>query len=463
MFALSTINGFQYYKLSLTIIGIIAVCVLMMVFIPESPRWLLVKGRKASAIVVLKHLRGPDSSIETEVQAIEADIENSPKLKLLKQISELFHNRLVCSHVFAVVVVMFLQQMSGLNAASAYATSIFEEAGVANPSQTASYAVGVVSIVFTLVAIVIVDRIGRKVLLIVSGVGLVVATVMLGTHFYVTRPSLCANQTNLTLNSKEVGCSNTTYLVMLCENQTLSSEAVMCDFPIATLCENLTNEDDCGSTTYLATLCENQTLSSEAVVCDFPIATLCENPTITRPCNSHLAPVAITSLMLFFAAFSIGWGPVPWILIGELIPLHVRGFGNTLATFTNWGSAAIVLGFYFSYSEFVNLWFAWWTFSVINIIGVLFVAFFVPETKGKTLEDISKRKNLEEKFEDLNLEEISKDKSLEEVSKRRSQEEISEEIGLEEASEKKRRQEIARDLSWEDILKEKSWGKISRV
>ena len=313
MFALSTINGFQYYKLSLTIIGIITVYILMMVFIPESPRWLLVKGQKASAILVLNQLRGPDHSIRSEVQAIEADIANSPKVNPLKQLSELFHNKTVGGRICVIIIIMFLQQMSGLNAASAYATVIFKSAGVAKPSQTASYAVGGVSIVFTVVAMFIVDCFGRKVLLVVSSVGMLSGTIMLGTHFYITRPSLCANQTS----------------------PTISSEVVLC--------------------------------------------------------NTDLASLAIVSLILFSAAFSIGWGPVPWILLGELIPMHVRGIGSSLATFTNWGSAAIVAGCYFKYSNLVNLWFSWWTFSVFNFVGLIFVIFFVPETKGKSLEELSER------------------------------------------------------------------------
>ena len=164
----------------------------------------------------------------------------------------------------------------------------------------------------------LVDLVGRKLLLIVNGTGMLFRTVTLGTSFYVTRPELCAT-TNLTVNA------------------------------------------------------------------------LAQHSDDIEFCNANLASIAIVSLILFNAAFSIGWGPVPWVLLRELIPLRVREVGSGIATFINWGTAAIVTGFYLDFAETVNAWFAWWIFSVLNVMAVLFVAIFVFETKGKNLEDIQHR------------------------------------------------------------------------
>lgn len=159
---------------------------------------------------------------------------------------------------------------------------------------------------FTFMSIFVIDYFGRKVLLVASGVGMLVGTIMLGTHFYITRPAAC-----------------------------------------------------------------NETFVSDDFIC-----------------KPHLAPLAIVSLILFNASFSIGWGPVPWVLLGEMLPLRVRGLGSSMANFVNWGSAAIVTGFYFKYSAVVNTWFAWWTFSIFNLSGIVFVIIFLRETKKKVLEDI---------------------------------------------------------------------------
>lgn len=311
VYLLSTIKNTMFYEDSLIIIGVLtAYEVLMYLFLPESPRWLLLRGQRPLAIHTLKCLRGPHFPINNEIDAIEADISKHPNVNTFKRFHELFSNSKVFSSLLVVLVVMFLQQMSGLNATSAYATVIFREAGLSNPSESASYAVGGVAILFTFLSIFVIDFFGRKVLLVASGIGMLLGTLMLGVHFYVTRPAAC-NESSMSPDS-----------------------------------------------------------GGDVI------------------CNPHLAPLAIASLILFNAAFSIGWGPIPWVLLGELLPLHVRGLGSSMANFVNWGSAAIVTGFYFKYTALVNAWFAWWTFSVFNFCGIFFVIIFLRETKKKVLEDI---------------------------------------------------------------------------
>ena len=308
IYLLSTINtkyGLHYYDSSLIIVGVIGVYEVLMYFLPESPRWLIANGSKPLAIRALKTLRGPDFSIQKELDTIESDLLQHPRTNIFKGLRNIVSEKSILVSLLTVLVIMGLQQMSGRNATSAYASVIFTDAGVSNPSVTASYAIGVVGIVCTFSSIFVVDCLGRKVLLVTSGIGMLLGTVMLGTHFYITRPAAC-----------------------------------------------------------------NQTVTE--------IGT----------CNSHIAPLAIVSLIIYVAFFSIGWGPIPWILLGELLPTHIRGLGSAMANFVNWGSAAIVAGFYFKYEDLVNPWFAWWTFSIFNICGIIFAAIFLKETKKKVLEDI---------------------------------------------------------------------------
>ncbi len=309
VYLLGTFNAIRYFDICLISVGIIAGYEILLYFIPESPRWLLSNGYKSSAVDSLQLLRGPNYSIENELCGIERDLMENPQIGVIRVLGEIFTKKNALVPMLIMMVVMFLQQISGLNASSAYAAEIFRDAGVSNPTQTASYAIGVTSIFFTFISIFLVDRLGRKILLIVSGIGMFLGTVLLGTHFYITRPSLCLNGT-LTLSQT------------------------------------------------------------------------------SDTCNSQFAPLAIVSLMLFRSAFSIGWGPIPWILLGELLPLRLRGIGSSIANFVNWGTAAIVAGFYFNYSELVNVWFSWWSFSLFNFCGIFFVLLFVSETKRKVLENI---------------------------------------------------------------------------
>ena len=210
-------------------------------------------------------------------------------------------------------MVLFFAQGGGISAVASYATPIFSDAGVNDPRVTAIYAVGVASLLGNIASFFSVDVLGRKVLLVTSGVGMTLGSIMLGTHFYITRPSACPS-VNSTLNA----------------------------------------------------------MVSE------------------EPCNSHFAPLAIVSLVLFRFFFSIGWGPVPWLMLSELLPLSVRGVASGMAMFLTSATAALVSGVYLQYSQLVEPWFAMWTFSLINLSAAVFVFVFIPETKGKSLEEVEK-------------------------------------------------------------------------
>ena len=108
-------------------------------------------------------------------------------------------------------------------------------------------------------------------------------------------------------------------------------------------------------------------------------------------CNPEFAPLAITACVVCKVGFSIGWGPVVWLLIGELLPLHIRGIGTGIATFVMWGTGAIFSGTYLGFAEVAQPFVVWWTYSVMNFMSLLFVVFCLFETKGKSLEDIQKR------------------------------------------------------------------------
>ena len=311
-----SVEGLHYYNIALLAAGITALFELLMVWFSETPRWLLAKGYKSRAISALIFFRGPQLEIEQELNDMK--VQNS-KLSTLQIVAE-FKRKSVLIPFLIMAVIMFFQQIGGLNAISAYVAMIFREANVPNPKLAPIYAVGVTGLIATIVAVFLVDVVGRKVLLVVSGLGTLLGTALLGTHFFITRPSLCQNSTNLT-----------------------------------------------------ASLLQN-------------------SPSLeTVACNSQYAPLAIASVLIYISFFSVGWGPVPWVLLGELLPLPVRGVASGIVTFVNWGTAAIVTGFYPQYSLSITPWFAWWSFSVLNLASVIFAVCCVYETKGKTLEELQQR------------------------------------------------------------------------
>ena len=130
-----------------------------------------------------------------------------------------------------------------------------------------------------------------------------------------------------------------------------------------------------------ASLC-SETLSNSTIVADY---------TIAESCNAHFAPLAIVSVILYRFSFAIGMGPIPWILISELLPLSVRGVASGMVMVVTWSTSVVVVGLFLEYVALVHLWFAVWTFGFFNLAAAVFVVVFLPETKGKSLERLERK------------------------------------------------------------------------
>ena len=314
VYLLGAIPGFSYEYIALVAVAIAAVFVLLLAppWIPMTPRYLLMKGRWEEALKELKWLRGPQVSVAEEAEETKQVIVSVKKLSWKKLCTELYKRKSLISFTLMLAVMAF-QQLSGINALVFFAGDTFKSAGFDNAQLLASFAIGVVSVVVTLVSVVLVDLFGRKILLLASGFILSVSSFGLGTNFYLTQN--CAGESNMTET------------VLLLANNSSSL------------------------------------------------------------CN-ELKPLVIGSIMLYTLGFAIGWGSIPFILISELFPLQTSGFLAGLVSMVNWGCAALVSGTYNWIAELVHSYGAWWTFGIINIISSACVAVFLPETRGKKLEDI---------------------------------------------------------------------------
>ena len=321
-YGISSIPKITYIYSSLVAVGIVAVFECLVVWLKETPSWLIRHGQSHRAVQVLQWLRGPKVKVQYEVERIQ----DAESLSLWLAMKEMSTKRYIAIPIVVVMLSMFFHQIGGAHVLSTYAALLFESAGVAHPELTALGAVGGVELVATFLTILVIDFVGRKVLLILSSIGMIVGSAMLGTHYFLTRPSTCVP------------------LVSIINSTSEESKLLQLDSRSGDVFQNCI--------------------------------------------NSQFAPLAITSAVLFAVAYSIGWGPVPWVLLSELIPVRVRGAASGIATLVNWGSAALVIGIYLEYAEAVRDWFAWWSFAFLNTIAVIFALVFIRETKGKTLEDI---------------------------------------------------------------------------
>jgi SP family facilitated glucose transporter-like MFS transporter 8 len=112
--------------------------------------------------------------------------------------------------------------------------------------------------------------------------------------------------------------------------------------------------------------------------------------TETTDDTSSIGWLPVTSVCLFIITFSLGYGPIPWMMVGELFAPQIKGFASSLSCVLNWILAFIVTRFYSDLAVSFGTHTTFWIFSVISVIGTVFVFFLVPETKGKTLDEIQK-------------------------------------------------------------------------
>jgi SP family facilitated glucose transporter-like MFS transporter 8 len=105
---------------------------------------------------------------------------------------------------------------------------------------------------------------------------------------------------------------------------------------------------------------------------------------------SNLGWLPLTSVCVFIVVFSLGYGPIPWMMVGELFAPQIKGFASSFSCVLNWILAFVVTKFYADMAASFGTYTTFWIFAVISCIGTVFVFFIVPETKGKTLDEIQK-------------------------------------------------------------------------
>ena len=321
-YGVGSIPALSYNHSAVVVTGIVVIFEILLLMVPESPRWLLSKGHEAQAMKALQWLRGSEEIAREEADEIKKFIETTPKLSLKEKLLE-FRKRDVYLPVILMVPLTLFVDFSGNNVITAFSAVILQTSGINRARETALYATGALQLIGATLSSILVDKVGRKPLLILGGIGTVVGNVGLGTYFYITRPSLCEDHESGTVNSSLVYSYNITDEVI-----------------------------------------DNNVF-----------------------CNPQTALV-ICSLVTFCFTNSLGWRVVSSVLRAEIYPLRLRGVLSGLNDFIGWIEIAIIVGFYFEYEKAVGQYTAWWSFAMVSLLGLLFIIAFIPETKGKTLEEI---------------------------------------------------------------------------
>lgn len=256
---------------------------ILLFFVPETPRYLAMKGSDDKALKVLEKIGG-----KAEASSVLASIKST-----LHETSKPWLSYGSLLIVVGVLLSVF-QQFVGINVVLYYAGNIFRNMGSSTDSSLMqTIIVGIVNLLFTVVAIFTVDRFGRKPLMIIGSIGMAVSMVALGFLFY----------------------------------------------------------------------------------------------------SQNLGIFALVFMLLYTAAFALSWGPVCWVLLAEIFPNSIRG-ALSIAVAAQW-IANWVVSFTFpmmndntSLTDQFHHGFAYWIYGVMALLSAIFVWKLVPETKGKTLEEI---------------------------------------------------------------------------
>lgn len=107
--------------------------------------------------------------------------------------------------------------------------------------------------------------------------------------------------------------------------------------------------------------------------------------------TSQIGYVPLISFVIYVIGFSLGFGPIPWLMMGEILPAKIRGSAASVATGFNWMCTFIVTKTFNDMVQAIGQGETFWIFGIICLAGLGFVIFCVPETRGRSLEEIEKR------------------------------------------------------------------------
>lgn len=281
----------------LAVLGILPCTILIpgLFFIPESPRWLAKMGMTEEFEASLQVLRGFDTDISIEVNEIKRSVASTTRRTTIR-FAELKQRKYWLPLMIGIGLLV-LQQLSGINGVLFYSSTIFEDAGVTS-SNVATCGLGAIQVVATGLTLLVVDKAGRRLLLIVSSAGMTGSLLIVAASFFL----------------KDFASSESTFY-------------------------------------------------------------------------SVLSIVSVVGVVALVVAFSLGIGAIPWVIMSEILPVNIKGLAGSIATLLNWFFAFVV-------TMTANLLLDWssaGTFAIYMVMCAFttaFVTIWVPETKGRTLEEI---------------------------------------------------------------------------
>ena len=316
-------------------------------FVPESPRWRAMRERDDEALEVLERVTDAEQA-RLDLAAVKVSLEAEKKLGRVS-IATLFQPSLKLVLTIGISVGI-LQQITGINSVFFYSPMIFEQSGIGtNASFMQAVLVGLVNLVFTIVAIALIDRIGRRPLLGFGMTGIAVCMLMLSYGF-----------------------GSATYL--------LDGDAI----------DQLPAEiDRTKISTMIDVLYESDTEFREGVYAAVGKNIYKQHESSLVSSAIDVNPVLILIAILgFVASFAMSIGPVMWVLFSELFPNRIRGLAISFVGLIN-SAIAFLVTFIFPWElETIGNAATFLIYGGFAVVGLFFVMRILPETKGRSLEEL---------------------------------------------------------------------------
>jgi|TARA_B110000503_G_scaffold85816_1_gene130677 SP family arabinose:H+ symporter-like MFS transporter len=325
---------------------------LLLLKVPESPRWLIMRNRDGEALTTLRRAYGTKQA-DAQLATIRENIAlNSQAEGHQQPLGYLFRKPMRLVLLIGVSVAV-LQQITGINSVFFYAPMIFEQSGIGTDAAfMQAILVGLTNLIFTLVAMALIDSFGRRPILLTGVAGIVFFMFLLAWAFNSATYSLTAD----TITQLSAGIDR---------------------FALQSL-QGVTFHSDIEFKSALAAAMSTEQVQRH------------ESELIAAAINMN-PQLILFGILGFVASFAVSLGPVMWVLFSELFPNRVRAIAISFVGFINSGVSFLVQLLFPWQLANVGIAGTFFIYGVFAIIGWLIIARLLPETRGKSLEEIEQQ------------------------------------------------------------------------